>query len=113
MEGSNLLALVPSILSSAVIAAGFTALVTWRLGVKGNEREARRDENEAEDRLSARALEWIAQLQAEVNALKAEWRSVWDYKVSLEDHIDLLEDHIYKQKPPPPPQRPKPPTPTQ
>lgn len=109
----NPLALVPSILSSAVFTAAITALVTWRLGVKGNEREARRDEREAEDRLSARALEWIAQLQAEVNALKAEWRSVWDYKVSLEDHIDVLEDHIYKQKPPPPPQRPKPPTPMQ
>ena len=113
MEGTNLLALVPTILSSVVVASGFTALVTWRLGVKGNEREARRDENEAEDKLSSRALEWIAQLQAEVNAMKIEWRAAWDHKVVLEDHIDVLEDHIWKQKPPPPPQRPKPPAPVQ
>mgnify|MGYP005815651859 CR=1 FL=1 len=106
MEGTNLLALVPTILSSVVIASSITALVTWRLGVKGNEREARKDEREAEDRLSSVALDWIRELRSEVDALKEAWAQLRDHKVSLEDHIDLLEDHIYKQKPPPPPQRP-------
>lgn len=106
MQEFNLLALVPSILSSAVVTAAITALVTWRLGVKGNEREARRDEAEAEDRLSSRAMAWAKQLQDQVDKLQREWDALRSYKTVLEDHIDLLEDHIYKQKPPPPPQRP-------
>lgn len=103
----NLLALVPSILSSAVVTAAITALVTWRLGVKGNEREARKDERDAEDRLSSRAMEWARQLQDQVNRLQEEWDVLRAHKAALEDHIDILEDHIYKQKPPPPPARPR------
>jgi hypothetical protein len=107
MGESNLLTLVPSILSSVVLAAGITAFVTWKLGVKGHEREARRDEHEAEDRLSARALAWVERLQAEVDAMRREWEMLRERNIQLDNHIDVLEAHIWAEKPPPPPQRPR------
>ena len=58
-------------------------------------------------------VEFIGKLIERVKTLEDGQRELWrlreeDAKVKRAqgDHIDLLEDHIWKQKPPPPPPRP-------
>lgn len=93
-------------LSSTVIAAVVTAVVTWRLGVKGHEREARKVELDAGDRFTGRLLERVASLEGRVDGLEEKRRRDAGVIRAQGDHIDVLEAHIWKRLPPPPPARP-------
>lgn len=89
-------------LSSTVI----TAVVTWRLGVKGHEREARKVELDAGDKFTGRLIERVNALEGRVDELEEKRRK--DARLIREqgDHIDVLENHIWQKLPPPPPARP-------
>lgn len=93
-------------LSSTVIAAVVTAVVTWRLGVKGHEREARKVELDAGDKFTGRLIERVNALEGRVDELEEKRRK--DARLIREqgDHIDVLENHIWQKLPPPPPARP-------
>ena len=77
-----------------------------RAGISGNERQARRDA--AEDRrdtiadrdsLLTTVLDEVRDLRGRVELADRGLRA-------RDDHIDVLEDHIWKGRPPPPPARP-------
>jgi hypothetical protein len=92
---------------------GSGGLGTWvkviydrRQGISSNEREARREV--AEDRrdtiadrdgLLARALDRLATVEARLDKVEG-------ISTARADHIDVLEDWIWKGKAPPPPPRP-------
>ena len=55
----------------------------------------------------------VGQLYGRISTLEKEITELWDARRAdavvirrLGDHIDVLEDHIWKRLPPPPPQRP-------
>lgn len=107
------LLIVLSGLSSTVVAAVVTALVTWRLGVRGHERDARKNELEAEDRLVGRLMQWLGLVERQRDDLMAANRSLEAQREAdaatiraQAAHIGVLESWVTERKPPPPPERP-------
>lgn len=100
---------IAAVLGSSVISATITATVSWRLGVRGDERAARKDEAEQQavlrrDTVADRdAL--IDQMQEEQRDMRARLEVLERGRAADEDHIKALTDHIWKGLPPPPPAR--------
>lgn len=113
VDVSTVLALIAAALGSSVISAGITAVVSWRLGVRGDERQARSDEAAARRDTVADRDQLIDQYQEERKEALEERREVLERLTNLERehaldvrHNRLLIDHIYRRRPPPPPDRP-------
>lgn len=102
-----ILVVIPWVLSSVVLSSIVTAIVTWRLGVRGDERAARKDETDAADKLLGRALERLNTLENRVDVLEQNARKDAQTILDQERHIDVLEQWVYDGKPPPPPLRPQ------
>ena len=107
MEATDLLAMVPLLLSSGVIGSGITALVSWRLNVRADERLARRDEWEEDHSLAGQLMSRVGQLETRLGVVESALDRAREDRIVLDDHIDVLEAHIWQGKPPPPPARPK------
>ncbi|MCR6703166.1 MAG: hypothetical protein NVV66_00155 [Cellulomonas sp.] len=106
VDAAAVLALIGAVLGSSVLSAGITAFVSWKQGVRGDERAARADE-------AAARRDTIADRDALVDQLQEEQRDLRVRVTALEREHALddawnrqLVDHIYRQRPPPPPARP-------
>ncbi|UJP39318.1 hypothetical protein [Cellulomonas palmilytica] len=109
--------IVSYVLGAGGVLSGIAAIWGTRTsraaGIKGDEREARRDEAaQRRDTIADRDAQ-IDQLQEDVNGLRAEVARVTARADRLLDELEdereysrVLIDHIYRQAPPPPPPRP-------
>lgn len=106
VDAETVLLLIAAVLSSSVITAAITSTVSWKLGVRGDEREARADEAAARrdtiadrDGLIDQIQEELADTRTRVTALEREYalEQAWNRQ---------LIDHIYRRREPPPPPRP-------
>jgi len=105
-DTNTVLALVGAGLGSTVLGAAITAIATWRLGVRGDERTARAQEQTARRDTVADRDALIDQLQAERDA-ERDGRLSAERELRLEEAwTRLLVDHVYRRQPPPPPTRP-------
>lgn len=114
MTPGEVVALVVALVGTGGLGAFVETVRSRRRAIAGDERDARREL--AEDRRDTIADRdgLIAQLLERVKAME-------DWKVGAEeraegrvrviraqgDHIDVLEDHIWRRLPPPPPPRPE------
>lgn len=94
-------------------AALIRAFVDRRQGIASSERAARAEEREDRrdtiadrDSLLDRLLEDVQGYRAEVSELRGRVEFLERDARLKDDHIDLLEHHIWQQLPPPPPPRP-------
>lgn len=86
-----------SILGAVIVLAG--VIYTARKGHQSTEQSSQ--------------VGFIEQLRLRVSDLETQVQGLWDSRKTdalvirhQGDHIDVLEDHIWKRKPPPPPARP-------
>ena len=82
------------------IGAIIGAITSRNLGIKSNDRQARADEKDAEDRLIGRWKE-----AAEADRDRAD-KAEHDLQIERE-YTRVLQDHIWRGRPAPPPERPK------
>lgn len=105
--------LLPIVMSGLFSGSLFGGGVAWYNArqskiarISGDERDARRDMITDRDALLDRALVRERELEARMDTLEARL-DVRDQLVEdLYDHINILEDHIWKGHSPPPPPRP-------
>lgn len=107
------LLIVTAVLGSSVISSMITSGVSWRLGVRGDERAARTEEAAARRDTIADRDDLISGLRQDVTELRGRVDTLEDKRRvdatlirAQGDHIDTLEHHIWQGKPPPPPARP-------
>jgi len=102
--------IISYVFGSGTLLAGIAALIgartSRRVGVSGDEREARRDE-------AAHRRDTIADRDALIDQMQEQLRDLVPRVERIEselnderDYTRLLVDHIYRQAPPPPPARP-------
>ena len=79
----------------------------WRKGISSDERQAHRDA--AEDRRDTIADRdaLLTTVLGEVRELRERVERLEVWRDRARDHIDALEAHIWRGKPPPPPARPE------
>jgi len=107
------LVIVGALLSSSVLVAVIYASVSWRLGVRADERGARQDEAAGRRDTIADRDALIDQL-SEGHAAERQAREALDRRVEALErqrvgdlaYIGSLLAHIWAGKPPPPPDRP-------
>lgn len=100
-------------LAATAIATLLTAAATLlkarndrRAGISSDEREARRDQAEDRRDTIADRDELIKTFLGEVRDLRGRVEIAERGLRVRDDHIDVLEHHIWQGKPPPPPTRP-------
>jgi hypothetical protein len=107
------LTIIGAVLGSSVISSAITAGVSWRLGVRGDERAARSDEATARRDTIADRDGLVDQLQEEVTGLRTEVAGLRALVQTQAADLELerawnrsLVDQIYRGDPPPPRTRP-------
>lgn len=100
------LAIIGAVLGSSVISSAITAGVSWRLGVRGDERAARSDEATVRRDTIADRDGLIDQLQDELGQVRTRLTAVEREQALDQAWARSLVDQIYRGDPPPPRPRP-------
>lgn len=105
--------LLPIVMSGLFSGSLFGGGVAWYNArqskiarISGDERDARRDMITDRDALLDRALVRERELEARMDTLELRLDIRDQLVEDLYDHINILEDHIWKGHSPPPPPRP-------
>lgn len=99
MDGQNVALVVMALIGSGGLGALLTTIFNHRRGIKGDEREARRDTIADRESLIENLVEEVGTLRSRQDRLERELHA------EMEWNLALLQ-HIYAGSPPPPPARP-------